>query len=99
MKKKKTDGLTVLVIVLAVLVLIVSMLLAVRRFILPQVSGRTRTAVINRELRLGKRYLSEMEYDKAAASFEKVVRLDEKNTEAYTGLGDAYTGMGNWKIS
>ena len=96
MKKKKTDGLTVLVIVLAVLVLIVSMLLVVRRFILPQVSGRTRTAVIKRELRLGKRYLSEMEYDKAAASFEKVVRLDEKNTEAYTGLGDAYTGMGNW---
>ena len=89
MRKKKADGLTILVIVLAVLVMIVSMLLVVRRFILPQVSGRTRTAVIRRELRLGKRYLSEMEYDKAVTSFEKVVRLDEKNTAAYTGLGDA----------
>ncbi len=96
MKKKKTDGLTILVIVLAVLVMIVSMLLVVRRFILPQVSGRTRTAVIKRELRLGKRYLSEMEYEKAVTSFEKVVRLDEKNTAAYTGLGDAYSGMGEW---
>jgi hypothetical protein len=96
MRKKKADGLTILVIVLAVLVMIVSMLLVVRRFILPQVSGRTRTAVIRRELRLGKRYLSEMEYDKAVTSFEKVVRLDEKNTAAYTGLGDAYTGMGEW---
>lgn len=96
MKKKKTDGLTILVIVLAVLVMIVSMLLVVRRFILPQVSGRTRTAVIKRELRLGKRYLSGMEYEKAVTSFEKVVRLDEKNTAAYTGLGDAYTGMGEW---
>jgi hypothetical protein len=96
MRKKKADGLTILVIVLVVLVMIVSMLLVVRRFILPQVSGRTRTAVIRRELRLGKRYLSEMEYDKAVTSFEKVVRLDEKNTAAYTGLGDAYTGMGEW---
>lgn len=96
MKRKKTDGLTILVIVLAVLVMIVSMLLVVRRFILPQVSGRTRTAVIKRELRLGKRYLSELEYEKAVTSFEKVVRLDEKNTAAYTGLGDAYSGMGEW---
>lgn len=97
MRKKKKDGLVILVIVLAVLVVILAVLLIIRRAILPSVLGKTRQVVVERELRLGKRYLSEMEYDKAVTAFSKVVEIDDKNTAAYTGLGDAYTGKSEWK--
>ena len=97
MQKKKVDGLTILVIVLAVLVMITGMLVIAVRVVFPAVRGPVRDAVIERELRLGRRYLSEMEYDKAVAAFSRVVEIDDRNTEGYEGLGDAYTGLEDWK--
>ena len=51
---------------------------------------------MEKNLALGNRYLSEMEFEKAVTSFSKVVRIDDKNTEAHIGLGDAYSGLGRW---
>lgn len=45
---------------------------------------------IAEQLELGQRYLTEMNYEEAVIAFQKVIELDEKNVEAYAGLGNAY---------
>ena len=82
----------IIIVVLLVLIAITSALLLLR----PLIRDRGSKLAVERRLSLGKRYLSEMEYDKAVAEFSEVVRIDKKNTEAYVGLGDAYTGLGKW---
>ena len=82
----------IIIVVLLVLIAITSALLLLR----PLIRDRGSKLAVERRLSLGKRYLSEMEYDKAVAEFSEVVRIDKKNTEAYVGLGDAYSGLGKW---
>ena len=50
---------------------------------------------IEKQLALGDRYLSELDYDKAVAAYKAVIEIDPKNTDAYLGLAKAYTGMGD----
>ena len=97
-KKQRSSVETVLIIIIAVLfvlIAIVSALLILRPFL----SSRGGRMVVDRKLKLGKRYLSEMEYDKAVTEFSEVIRIDDKNTEAYVGLADAYTGLGKWSAA
>lgn len=97
-RKKRSPVETVLIIIIAVLfvlIAIVSALLILR----PVLHGRGGRMAVDRKLRLGNRYLSEMEYDKAVTEFTEVIRLDDKNTDAYVGLADAYTGLGKWSAA
>lgn len=45
------------------------------------------------QLDLGYKYLSEMNYEQAEVVFEEVIRLDDRNYEAYIGLAEVYTAM------
>ena len=97
-KKKRSPVETALIIIIAVLfvlIAIVSALLILKPFL----HDRGGRMAINRKLRLGNRYLSEMEYDKAVTEFSEVIRVDNKNTDAYVGLADAYTGLGKWSVA
>ena len=97
-KKKRSPVETALIIIIAVLfvlIAIVSALLILKPFL----HDRGGRMAINRKLRLGNRYLSEMEYDKAVTEFSEVIRIDNKNTDAYVGLADAYTGLGKWSVA
>lgn len=97
-RKKRSPVETVLIIIIAVLfvlIAIVSALLILR----PVLHGRGGRMAVDRKLRLGNRYLSEMEYDKAVTEFTEVIRIDDKNTDAYVGLADAYTGLGKWSAA
>ena len=87
-----TTVMSIIIGILLILILITSALLIVR----PLISDRYQERLVEKNLALGNRYLSEMEYEKAVTSFSKVVRIDNKNTEAHIGLGDAYSGLGRW---
>jgi Mg-chelatase subunit ChlD/flagellar basal body-associated protein FliL len=50
---------------------------------------------LKRQLSLGEKYLSEMEYEKAVAAFTKAIEIEPKCMEAYLGLADAYLGLGD----
>lgn len=48
----------------------------------------------SKQLDLGYRYLSEMEYEQAEVTFESILAVDETNYEAYLGLSETYSAMG-----
>ena len=96
MVQKKGNTRPVVIAVAAVLVVWILVIAAVLLFLAPRIMGVSRNFVIDRRLELGRRYLSEMEYEKAVTMYSGVVRIDDRNTEAYVGLGDAYTGLLEW---
>ena len=49
---------------------------------------------IQKQLDLGNKYLTEMNYEKAVIAFSKVIELDEKNVAAYEGAAKAYEALG-----
>lgn len=55
--------------------------------------GKSLEKQIAEQLELGMKYLSEFEYEQAVVAFQKVIELDEKNMEAYLGLGQAHSGQ------
>lgn len=48
---------------------------------------------LQRQLELGQKYLTELDYEQAAIAFEKAMAIEAKNVEAYIGLSKAYEGM------
>lgn len=90
--KKRTDKLTILIIIFAVIVALLAIVLKV----LPALSGGSGGKTITEKLKSGQKYLSEMDYDQAIAAFNEALEIDDRNTEAYVGLGDAYTGKEDW---
>ncbi|MBR0092333.1 MAG: tetratricopeptide repeat protein, partial [Lachnospiraceae bacterium] len=50
---------------------------------------------LQQQLDLGARYLSELDYEQAIAAYEAALEIDPKSAEAYGGLIDAYSGMGD----
>ncbi|WP_031547580.1 tetratricopeptide repeat protein [Oribacterium sp. FC2011] len=45
---------------------------------------------IEDQLTLGNKYLIDMDYEQAILTFDKVIKIDPKNTDAYIGLGESY---------
>ena len=45
---------------------------------------------VQRNLDLGDKYLTDMDYEKAVLSYKEAITIDPKNVKAYVGLGDAY---------
>lgn len=96
MHKKKKDTFAVLIVTVIGILLFLIIAAAVLLFVRPMIHDRFQGRAVERKLTLGKRYLSEMEYEKAVTVLSDVVGIDDKNTEAYVALGDAYSGLGKW---
>lgn len=77
-----------LIIVLAVV--IVAVMIAAATII---VYSNTPEHRLERQLSLGNRYLSELEFEQAIACFEVAITIDRQNIDAYTGLVDGYKGL------
>ena len=45
---------------------------------------------ITKQIELGNKYLTEMDYEQAIVAFEQVIEIDPMNADAYIGLTDAY---------
>lgn len=50
-------------------------------------------ARIRKQLELGEKYLTEMDYENAILAYKEAINIDPKNEEAYIGLYDAYLGL------
>ena len=77
-----------LIIVLSVVISVV--IIGVASFI---VYSNTPEQRIIRQLNLGNRYLSDLEYESAIACFETVITIDPQIADAYSGLIDCYEGL------
>ena len=58
-------------------------------------SGNSVENRLLKQLSLGERYLSEMEYVKAVVAYKKAVEIDPENADANMGLAEAYAGSGD----
>lgn len=59
------------------------------------VSNVSISAKVNDALELAQRYLNEYNYEQAIVEFQRVLKLDIGNVEAYLGLAEAYVAMGD----
>ena len=60
-------------------------------------SGSSVEKRLKKQLSLGERYISEMEYEKAVVAYKKAVEINPKNVDANIGLAEAYAGSGDDK--
>ena len=64
--------------------------------------GKSTEKQIAEQLELGNKYLTDGDYEQAIVAFNKVIELDPKMVEAYTGLIESFYGkkdydeMANW---
>ncbi len=80
MKKKMIVGMLVLLLLIAVVAAVATV----------NSDGRRLTHL----LELGQRYLDEMDYEQAVATFTEAIEIDPNCRDAYMGRGDAYNGLG-----
>lgn len=57
-------------------------------------TGRSNGNDLQRQLDLGKRYVSELDYENAVIAYEAALEIDPYCLEAYLGLADAYMALG-----
>ena len=57
------------------------------------VSGSSDTKAVLKQLSLGEKYLSELDYEKAVVAYNKVIEIEPRNLQAYLGLAEAYEGL------
>jgi tetratricopeptide (TPR) repeat protein len=57
--------------------------------------GGAALAINDTQLRIGEKYLAELNYEKATATLERVITVEPNNTEAYLALAKAYRYMGD----
>lgn len=92
--RKKDNGLVIVIILAAVAVLLAVVLVFL--WLHPEHPDRNPSGIIEEKLRLGQKYLTELDYDNAVTVYAEVIEIDDRNTEAYVGLGDAYAGREDW---
>lgn len=63
------------------------------------VVGSYETRSVSKQLSLGEKYLSELDYTKAIIAFNKVIEIEPRNIEAYIGLAKSYKGLGQLDMS
>lgn len=85
--KKKIIGLSVIFIVIVIIIIGV---------ILYQNNDAIN---VRKQLDLGEKYLSELEYDQAAAAYEAAIEIEPMNVDAYLGLADVYMGKGDYEAA
>lgn len=60
------------------------------------VLGRTDEERLQRQLALGERYLSELNYERAVAAYTAAIEIEPQNMEAVCGLARAHAGLGDY---
>lgn len=75
-----------------ILIVLILLLIILNVFIYRYITSPRQKA--DRQLDLGQRYLLNMEYEEAVAAFEIVIEVEPNNVAAYTGMAEAYIGMG-----
>ena len=84
--KKLNKKLLIMAVVLITIVLAV---------VLATVASKSASAKkLEEQLSLGDKYLSELDYEQAIASYLAAIEIDPKNVDAYLGLADAYIAQG-----
>lgn len=86
-KKKKSKKKIIIAIVVALLAIAVG----IGAFF--AVSGGDK---VGKLLDLGDKYLEEQDYDSAIAAFNKVLKIDPKNADAYLGIVEVYIRQGEY---
>ena len=79
------------------MLIFLTMLVAMIAMAVIAISAGKKNDSIQEKLRLGQRYLSEMNYEQAVVVYKSVIEIDPKNAEAYLGLAEAYIGQGMYK--
>lgn len=59
--------------------------------------GKSVEKQILEQLELGQKYLEELDYEEAIVAFSAVIRLEDKNLDAYRGLAEAYQKTGRYQ--
>lgn len=80
-KKKNLRGVYLISAIAGLFIIVAAILL---------ISYKSPARSLQRQLDLGYRYLSEMDYEHAIAAFEAAIEIDPRNADAYLGLADAY---------
>ena len=52
---------------------------------------------LEKQLKLGAKYLSELEYEQAEAAYLAAIAIDPKNVDAYLGLAEVYMAQGEYE--
>lgn len=84
-KKKDTKWIWITGAVAVLCVLLVAVLV---------VSGGNSGRRLQEQLRLGEKYLTELDYEQAIAAYRAAIEIDPKCEEAYLGLADVYVAKG-----
>ena len=79
----------ILILIILALVVVGSIITAV------SITGR-KSKEREARLTLGEKYLTELDYEKAIATFKGIIEVEPKNKEAYFGLARAYEGINNY---
>lgn len=58
---------------------------------------KVNTKEFQKNMETGQKYLEEMDYEQAAAYFNKAINVDPKQIDAYQGLASAYVGMEDYE--
>ena len=94
MKRENNTGIIIAITAAAAAVL--AIMIAGLVFVLPIVKGKCTDFFVDQKLEQGYKYLARQDYKPAIAAFNTVIKVDDKRTEAYIGLGDAYSGRKDW---
>jgi len=90
-RKNKSNKIFLISIVIIIVVVVLVTTLAV--FIPKSAKAKK----LEEQLSLGEKYLSELNYEQAIASYLTVIEIDPKNADAYLGLADAYVAQGEYE--
>ena len=94
MKRESNTGIIIGITAAAAAVL--AIMIAGLVFVFPIVKEKCTDFFVDQKLEQGYKYLSQQDYKPAIAAFNTVIKVDDKRTEAYIGLGDAYSGQKDW---
>ena len=80
----------IILIVVAILITVLGIFFA---------TNNTMEQRIQKQLDLGYRYLTEMDYEQALVAFTKILELEPRNVEGYLGLVETYIAMGDFEMA
>ena len=77
-------------------VLVIAVLICLILFVVLLLTGNGKTKKIQSQLELGERYMSELNYEQAIATYEQILQIDDKCVDAYLGVTKAYIAIGDY---
>ena len=91
--RKKTK-MPLIISLAAVFVVMLAVVAVVALIAVQSLSPKQR---LRKQLELGDKYLSELDYEQAIVAYRTVIEIDPKNVEAYLGLAEAYVGLNDYE--